>query len=140
MNLAVHLMLSAVIAFAAPANANENLMQLQENPELWPMQRGNYQGHRYSRLDQITTENVDDLLVAWQFSTGILRGHEGGPLYVGDGRIYIHTPFPNKISALDLKDGRKVWEYEPDQDPLVIPVMCCASSTAAWPTPAASSF
>jgi PQQ-dependent dehydrogenase (methanol/ethanol family) len=46
-------------------------------------------------------------------------------LYVGDGRLYVDTPFPNKITALDMKDGRKVWEYEPDQDPLVIPVICC---------------
>jgi len=126
MKLPTCLMASAAIAFAGSASANENLIQLQDNPELWPMQLGNYQGHRHSRLDQINRENVGNLRVAWQFSTGVLRGHEGGPLYVGDGRVYVHTPFPNKISALDMnQDGRKIWEYEPDQDPLVIPVMCC---------------
>ena len=77
--------------------------------------------------------------VAWQFSTGVLRGHEGGPLYVGDGRLYVHTPFPNKVFALDMnEDGRKIWEYEPDQDPLVIPVIAATPSTAAWPMPTAS--
>ena len=60
-----------------------------------------------------------------QFSTGVLRGHEGGPLVIGD-TMYIHTPFPNIVFALDLNDnGRMIWKYEPKQDPDTIPVMCC---------------
>jgi PQQ-dependent dehydrogenase (methanol/ethanol family) len=40
--------------------------------------------------------------------------------------MYVHTPFPNKVYALDLsKDNQIVWKYEPKQDPNVIPVMCC---------------
>src|SRR3546814_13159420 len=40
--------------------------------------------------------------------------------------MYIHTPFPNKVFALDLNNnGRIIWKYEPPQDPNVIPVMCC---------------
>ncbi len=40
--------------------------------------------------------------------------------------MYVHTPFPNIVFALDLKDnGRILWKYEPRQDPTVIPVMCC---------------
>src|SRR5690554_6459713 len=109
----------------AIAHANQNLLDLQQNPEYWPTQLGNYQGNRYSQLDQINRDNVSEMRSVWQFSTGVLRGHEGGPLYVGDGRIYIHTPFPNKVFALDVEDGRMIWTYEPDQDPLVIPVMCC---------------
>src|SRR5690554_143048 len=108
------------------AQANQNQLELQQNPELWATQLGNYQGHRFSELDQINKENVNELRSVWQFSTGVLRGHEGGPLYVGDGRLYIHTPFPNKIFALDLEDeGRIVWSFEPVQDSRVIPVMCC---------------
>ena len=63
--------------------------------------------------------------VAWTFSTGVLRGHEGGPLVVGDV-MYIHTPFPNRVFALSMKEpGRILWRYEPAQDPSVIAVMCC---------------
>ena len=55
----------------------------------------------------------------------MLRGHEGGPLIIGN-MMYVHTPFPNKVYALDLsKDNKIVWKYEPKQDPNVIPVMCC---------------
>ncbi|MGL6212571.1 methanol/ethanol family PQQ-dependent dehydrogenase [Billgrantia desiderata] len=108
------------------AHANQNQLELQQNPEYWATQLGNYQGNRFSELDQINRDNVSELRSVWQFSTGVLRGHEGGPLYVGDGRLYIHTPFPNKVFALDLEDeGRVVWSYEPDQDSRVIPVMCC---------------
>jgi lanthanide-dependent methanol dehydrogenase len=40
--------------------------------------------------------------------------------------MYVHTPFPNKVYALDLSQENKiVWAYEPKQDPNVIPVMCC---------------
>ena len=40
--------------------------------------------------------------------------------------MYVHTPFPNIVYALDLNnDGRILWKYEPKQDPNVIPVMCC---------------
>jgi lanthanide-dependent methanol dehydrogenase len=126
MRLGIYLMASAAIALAGTAHANQNQLELQENPELWPIALGNYQGHRPSRLAQINRDNVDDLRVAWQLSTGVLRGHEGGPLYVGDGRLYVHTPFPNRIFALDMnEDGRMIWMHEPDQDPRVIPVMCC---------------
>ena len=80
---------------------------------------------RYSSLDQINASNVKRLQVAWTFSTGVLRGHEGGPLVIGDV-MYIHAPFPNTVFALDLNnDGRILWKYEPVQDPTVIPVMCC---------------
>jgi PQQ-dependent dehydrogenase (methanol/ethanol family) len=55
----------------------------------------------------------------------VLRGHEGGPLVVGD-TMYVHTPFPNTVYALDLNnEGKILWKYEPRQDPNVIPIMCC---------------
>ncbi len=107
------------------AKANDELIKMQQNPNDWVMQLGNYSSQRYSPLNQITTENVKHLVPAWSFSTGVLRGHEGGPLVIGDV-MYIHAPFPNTVFALDLNnDGRILWKYEPKQDPNVIPVMCC---------------
>jgi PQQ-dependent dehydrogenase (methanol/ethanol family) len=118
--------LGAVAALSlSAAHANDQLLKMQQNPKEWVMPTGNYANHRYSQLKQITTDNVDKLQVAWTFSTGVLRGHEGGPLIVGDV-MYVHGPFPNPVFALDLNnDGRIIWKYEPKQDPSVIPVMCC---------------
>ncbi|MHA6645835.1 methanol/ethanol family PQQ-dependent dehydrogenase [Mesorhizobium sp. A623] len=110
---------------AYSAWANEDLAKMAENPNDWVMQTGDYANTRYSPLDQITKDNVKDLQVKWSFSTGVLRGHEGGPLIIGNV-MYVHTPFPNIVYALDLdNDGKILWKYEPRQDPNVIPIMCC---------------
>ena len=114
-----------VLATSMAAQANDELKVMQQNPAYWTMALGNYSGTRYSQLGQINKSNVGNLQVAWTFSTGVLRGHEGGPLVIGDV-MYIHTPFPNIVYALDLNDdGRVIWRYEPQQDPDTIPVMCC---------------
>ena len=89
------------------------------------MPRLNDAATAYSTLKQINTRNVGKLQVAWTFSTGVLRGHEGAPLVIGN-MMYVHTPFPNIVYALDLDhDAKIVWKYEPKQDPAVIPIMCC---------------
>ncbi|MCJ2040905.1 PQQ-dependent dehydrogenase, methanol/ethanol family, partial [Methylobacterium sp. E-025] len=108
-----------------PAIANENLMKLMQDPNQWAFPGLDYTNQRYSKLDQINKDNVKNLQVAWTFSTGVLRGHEGAPLVIGN-MMYVHTPFPNIVYALDLDHEAKiVWKYEPKQDPSVIPVMCC---------------
>jgi PQQ-dependent dehydrogenase (methanol/ethanol family) len=118
--------LGAVAAFAAgAAHANDELIKMSQNPKDWVLPTGNYANHRHSQLKQITAQNVGKLQVAWTFSTGVLRGHEGGPLIIGNV-MYVHGPFPNPVYALDLNnDGKILWKYEAKQDPNVIPVMCC---------------
>jgi len=119
------LAVGAILALPAVATANEELLTMQGNSSNWAMPTGNYANHRYSELAQINKSNVGNLQVAWTFSTGVLRGHEGGPLVIGD-TMYIHAPFPNTVFALDLNEpGKVIWKYEPKQDPDTIPVMCC---------------
>jgi lanthanide-dependent methanol dehydrogenase len=117
--------LLASAAFAVPAWSNDDVKKLSADPNQWVIQTGDYSNQRYSKLDQINRDNVKNLKVAWTFSTGVLRGHEGSPLVIGNV-MYVHTPFPNIVYALDLNnDGKIIWKYEPKQDPDVIPVMCC---------------
>ncbi|MBT9290652.1 lanthanide-dependent methanol dehydrogenase XoxF5 [Prosthecodimorpha staleyi] len=117
--------LAGTVALSAPAFANDEIIKLTQDPNQWVLQTGDYANTRYSKLNQINKDNVSKLQVAWTFSTGVLRGHEGSPLVVGDV-MYVHTPFPNIVYALDLNnEGRIIWKYEPKQDPSVIPVMCC---------------
>ncbi len=117
--------MAATIALTATALANDSVLKCIEDANNWCMQQGDYANTRYSKLDQITTGNVGELRVAWTFSTGVLRGHEGSPLVIGS-TMYLHTPFPNIVYALNLDDeNRIIWKYEPKQDPSVIPVMCC---------------
>jgi PQQ-dependent dehydrogenase (methanol/ethanol family) len=112
-------------ASAYGAWSNEELGKLASDPKNWAMPTGDYANTRYSKLNQINKDNVKNLQVKWTFSTGVLRGHEGGPLVIGDV-MYVHAPFPNTVFALDLNnDGKILWKYEPKQDPNVIPIMCC---------------
>jgi PQQ-dependent dehydrogenase (methanol/ethanol family) len=111
--------------WALAASANDEVQKLIQDPNQWAIQTGDYANTRYSKLDQINAGNVSKMQAAWTFSTGVLRGHEGAPLVIGDV-MYVHTPFPNIVYALDLNnDGKILWKYEPKQDPNVIPVMCC---------------
>ena len=117
-----------VAAFGLPSllHADSELLQLQQDDKQWVMPAKNYASTRYSSLDQITTANVKNLRPAWTFSTGVLRGHEGAPLVVGS-TMYVHTPFPNTVYALDLmREGAPIkWKYAPKQDPEVVPIACC---------------
>jgi alcohol dehydrogenase (cytochrome c) len=107
------------------ASANDELIKMSKDPAQWVIPSGNYASQRYTPLTQINTKTAKNLRPVWTFSTGVLRGHEGGPLVVGN-TMYLAAPFPNTVFALDLNDsGRIKWKYEPKQDPNVIPVMCC---------------
>jgi PQQ-dependent dehydrogenase (methanol/ethanol family) len=93
----------------------------------WVMPAKNYASTRFSGLDQINTDNVKSLKVAWTFSTGVDRGQEAAPLVVG-GTMYVVTPFPNILYALDLtpgKEGTTKWKYEPDPASAAQGVACC---------------
>ena len=118
------LVVAGALAAAGTAVADPQLVAAQASNKNWASQAGNDANQRYSTLNQITAANVKNLQVAWTFSTGVLRGHEGGPLVVGD-TMYVHTPFPNKVFAINLADQTMIWKYEPKQDPAVIPIMCC---------------
>ncbi len=117
------LLASTAAALIAPAFADD-VGKMVSDSKNWATQSGNYYAQRYSKLAQINKDNVGRLQVAWTFSTGVLRGHEGGPLVIGD-TLYVHSAFPNKVFALDLETQQIKWKYEPKQDPTVIPVMCC---------------
>jgi len=114
----------AATAMSVTAMADPDLDKRMADPNQWASQAGDYANHRWSDLNQINASNVGKLQVAWTMSTGVLRGHEGSPLVIGD-TMYIHTPFPNNVFAVNLKDQTFKWKYEPKQDVSVIPVMCC---------------
>ncbi|EIF33114.1 PQQ-dependent dehydrogenase, methanol/ethanol family [Burkholderia sp. Ch1-1] len=128
MNLRTTVLGLAILASAAlssfVAQADSQLDGLMKNPSNWAAQAGDYANHRYSPLKQINENNVGKLQVAWTMSTGVLRGHEGAPLVIGD-TMYIHSPFPNKVIAINLKDQTFIWQYLPKQDDQVVSVMCC---------------
>src|SRR6202158_1843292 len=96
-----------IVGSAGAQTPGEDLLKMEKNAANVVMPTNTYDNQRYSGLDQINARNVGKLQVAWTFSTGVLRGHEGGPLVVGD-TMYVHTPFPNTVYALDLNNEGKI--------------------------------
>lgn len=92
----------------------------------WTMPAGDYGNTRYSPLDKINTGNVAGLHVVGNMSDGIPHGHEGGPLVVGS-TLYMVTPFPNNLIALDLtKPGfPQKWIFQPNPDIASQGIACC---------------
>jgi alcohol dehydrogenase (cytochrome c) len=102
--------------------------QIQNQPDdgQWVMPAKNYASTRFSTLAEINTDNVRNLRPAFTFSTGTIRGLEAAPLVVNN-TMYIVTPFPNNLYALDLtKPGAPVkWVYEPHPEASAQGVACC---------------
>ena len=124
LSLVAAVAMGVLVAVPISVSANDDVKALSSDVNNWAMWGRTYDGARYSPLSEINAGNVGNLQVAWTFSTGVLRGHEGGPMVIGD-TMYIHTPFPNKVFSINLADQTINWSYVPVQDPSVIPVMCC---------------
>jgi PQQ-dependent dehydrogenase (methanol/ethanol family) len=92
----------------------------------WVRATKDYANTRYSTLDQINTENVASLKVAWTFDTGVARGQEAAPI-VANNTMYVVAPWPNTLFALDLMKpgGPLKWKFEPDPSPAAKGEACC---------------
>jgi alcohol dehydrogenase (cytochrome c) len=100
---------------------NQDLLRADKTPGNWLTYSGNYQGHRHSGLDEITTANVGQLRLKWAFQRRIREKFETTPLVV-DGVMYLTVP-PNEAYALDAETGVVLWEYLRSLPPKVI--VCC---------------
>jgi lanthanide-dependent methanol dehydrogenase len=92
----------------------------------WVRPTKDYANTRYSTLDQINSGNVANLHVAWTFNTGVAKGQEAAPI-VADNTMYIASPWPNKLFALDLtKPGAPLkWSFNPNPSPAAQGEACC---------------
>src|SRR4051812_40460770 len=96
----------------------------------WLIPAKDYASTRFSALDEIRSTNVGGLKLAWTFSTGVARGHEGAPLVV-NGTMYLVTPYspqsPNVLYALDLTQpgAPAKWSYRPKVLQAAQGVACC---------------
>ncbi len=112
-------------ATTRPAAPTGDLAELAADDGQWVMAPRNHASTRFSGLTEIDTGNVAALELKWSFSTGVLQGHEAAPLVVGS-TMYVVTPFPNILYALDLAaDGAVKWSYRPTPDRAAQGVACC---------------
>jgi PQQ-dependent dehydrogenase (methanol/ethanol family) len=92
----------------------------------WPFVGHDTQGTRFSPLDQINAGNVGSLKLAFSFPTGLDKGHEAAPLVIGD-TMYIVTPYPNTVYALDLRQPKATvkWKFDPKPSASAQGIACC---------------
>ena len=78
---------------------------------------------RYSPLDQINTDSVQNLVPAWASSLGgeKQRGQETQPL-VYDGIMYVTGSY-SRLYAIDVHTGEEIWQYDARLPEGILP--CC---------------
>jgi alcohol dehydrogenase (cytochrome c) len=104
------MMTLALFAWALPAQVTyERILNSDAEPGNWLTYSGNYNGQRYSKLDQINTTNAARLKPAWVYQTGVAHKFETSPIVV-DGVMYVTDP-PSNVTAIDTKTGRPIWKF-----------------------------
>lgn len=113
-----------------------------ENPSYAPKQ-GDWSAYgagqsaqRYSNLDQITPDNVKSLKRAWIYNTGEIPkkfGSQLTPLKIND-RVYGCTGM-NKLFALNAKDGKELWKYDPGVTEQWLPYTAACRSVVYYKVP-----
>jgi len=95
----------------------------------WPTYAGSEGGTRYSAIDQINTENADQLEVAWTYRTGAMEkypqlnwalGFQATPILLPEDagqHLVLCTPW-NEVVALDPETGAERWRFDPKISPV----------------------
>ncbi len=88
------------------------------NPSVWDHYGGSEKGMQYSGADQITAENVGNLVVAWTYRTGEMSegfsrqlSFQANPILV-EGKLYISSGSAI-ISAVNPATGEEYWQFDP---------------------------
>jgi alcohol dehydrogenase (cytochrome c) len=109
--LALTLALIAPLACLLPAQVSfDRLLRAAGEPQNWLTYNGNLQSTHFSRLTQITSENVANLSLKWVWQAQSLEKFEATPLVL-DGVMYVTEP-PNTVAAIDTRTGRPYWIYQ----------------------------
>ena len=82
-----------------------------------------YDEQRYSPLNQINKETIDQVGLAWFADMTTSRGQEATPIVV-DGALYISTSWSN-VWAFNVRTGALLWEFDPGVDRAYGRKACC---------------
>src|SRR5690349_14578228 len=80
----------------------------------WPTIGLDYAETRFSKLHDITADNVKKLGLVWSYPLESSRGVEATPLVV-DGIMYVTASW-SVVHAIDARTGKRLWSYDPKVD------------------------
>ncbi|WP_290483442.1 PQQ-binding-like beta-propeller repeat protein, partial [Hyphomonas sp. UBA3601] len=90
----------------------ERLLNAAGEPHNWLTHGGTFSETRFSALDAINLETIDQLDLAWAAPLGSYRGVEATPIIV-DGVMYT-TGSWSEVLALNAATGEILWRYDPE--------------------------
>ncbi len=99
----------------------------------WPAANYSYAEQRFSPLNQINRDNVDELGIAWYADLPDARAQEATPIVV-DGIMYLTGPW-SKVFAYDARTGERLWSFDPEVPREVLGHLCCDAvnrGVAVW--------
>lgn len=102
----------------------ERILNAADEPENWLTYNGGYMSQRYSQLDQLTPDNVDNLKLQWTLQNQVFGAWQSNPIIV-DGIMYV-TERPNSVMAVDAVNGRVFWKYR--HTPADNSRVCCGAN------------
>jgi quinoprotein glucose dehydrogenase len=93
----------------------------------WPDHGGDPGGARFSALDQINRDNIEDLEIAWRYRTGDGEGPieevgsyglQGTPILLPEaaGGFLVMCSAFDKVIALNPSSGTVAWTFDPEVD------------------------
>ena len=82
-----------------------------------------YREQRFSPLNEINRDNVDELDLTWSFKFDTARGMEATPI-VHNGVIYMSTGWSH-VHALDARTGEELWHYDAKVPKAQLAKTCC---------------
>ena len=117
-----------------PADVDgERIINADKEPGNWMSTGRTYDEQRYSPLDDISDENVDELGLTWQYKLDVDRGVEATPIVV-DGVMYTTGAY-SIVYAFDAASGELLWKHDPKVDRTKAASFCCGvvnRGVAVW--------
>ncbi|MGX7894594.1 PQQ-dependent dehydrogenase, methanol/ethanol family [Tsuneonella sp. HG222] len=89
----------------------------------WDNPGGDWASSHFSRLTDISAQNVGELGLAWEYDLGTARVQESTPVVI-DGTMYASGNL-GRVYALDAATGEEKWTFTPEVDMQVNRAACC---------------
>ena len=119
---------TALMSFASHANSQPAAQTVNESNIMnpggeWLSHGRTYREQRFSPLDSVNRDNVDELDLVWSFKFDTARGMEATPI-VHDGVIYVSTGWSH-VHAIDARSGEELWHYDAKIPKAQLAKTCC---------------
>ena len=121
--IATALMSLASHANSQPAAQTVNESNIMNPGGEWLSHGRTYREQRFSPLDSVNRDNVDELDLVWSFKFDTARGMEATPI-VHDGVIYVSTGWSH-VHAIDARSGEELWHYDAKIPKAQLAKTCC---------------